>query len=158
MSYKQYSQTTLIKSNANNMKRVLTLFIFFCLLNSSCENVNSTNQNTSVDSSPNDKKNDEYLNKYSGGYTVELNNISSNNSAEVYILKNDGTAKWMYIKNDGSGGAEIDSEKSGEWNATETSITITCAGNSEPITEDFKLKDGRFYDTLTGERYLKLKK
>ncbi|MEO5912255.1 MAG: hypothetical protein ABIP95_15310 [Pelobium sp.] len=140
------------------MKRILTLPILFCLLNFSCGNVNSSNQNTSVDTSKNNDKNDEYLTKYSGGYTVELDNVSSNNSAEVYILKNDGTAKWMYIKNDGNGGAEIDSEKLGEWKATETNITITCEGNSGPITEDFKLKDGRFYDTLTGERYLKLKK
>ena len=137
------------------MKRILTSFIILLLLNSSCENTKSNNKQ-SVDSLKIKRNDNEYLNKYSGGYTVELDNVLPNTSAEVYILKSDGTAKWMYIKNDG-GNAEIESEKLGDWSATETSITITCAGNSGSITEDFKLKDGRFYDTLTGERYLRLK-
>lgn len=133
------------------------IIIVILLSNTSCENKRSLNQDSFTDSNYSKSVNNEYLDKYSGGYTVELENISSNDAFEVYILKNNGEAKWMYIKNDGNGNADIESEKSGNWTASEINISITCEGNSGPITEDFKLKDGRFYDTLTGERYLKPK-
>jgi hypothetical protein len=127
------------------------LFIF------SCDNRNESSQKLASNSIEDPLVTNEFQIKYAGAYTVELDNMSSNDAMEVYILRKDGTAKWMYLKNDGSGGANIESEKPGSWKGTETSISITCEGNSGFITEDFQLKQGRFSDTLTGERYLKAK-
>lgn len=99
----------------------------------------------------------EYTAKYAGGYTVELEGVNSDDAAEIYILRNDGSAKWIYLKNDGTEGGKIESEKSGNWSATDKSISITCEGNSGPITENFEIKNGVFYDTMSGDRFLKPK-
>lgn len=140
-----------------SMKKFFLLSITSLLIICSCEN-NKTNTHVSAKSSNVEKINDEYIEKYAGGYEVEVKGISSYNSVEVYILRKDGSAKWMYILNDGNGGANVDSEKDGKWEATKTSITIDINGNTGLITEKFNLKDGEFYDDLTGARKLQLKR
>jgi phosphomannomutase len=97
-----------------------------------------------------------FTEKYAGGYTVELANSNTITDAEVYILRPDGSAKRIHIKNE-NGNAQVDSEKIGTWSATENSISITCEGNSGPLTESFQKRNGVFYDTSTGDRYLKEK-
>lgn len=135
------------------IKLSLTLNVILFI---SCQNV-ETNRDISTENNINMKdSNNIYIDKYAGGYKVEVKNIYSNTTAEVYILRNDGSAKWMYIINDRNGGADVKSEKIGNWNATENSITINVNGNTGVITEEFKLINGEFYDSLTGERTLKL--
>ena len=136
------------------MKNLFVISMLSFFMFSSCNN-NKTKPVTS--SKENVVTNNVYLDKYAGGYQVDVNNISSNNDAEVYVLRNDGSAKWMYILNDGNGGAKIQSEKNGNWTASENNITITINGNSGSIIEEFDLKNGEFYDKLTGERKLTLK-
>ncbi|MGV3585856.1 MAG: hypothetical protein ACO1OF_02545 [Adhaeribacter sp.] len=98
----------------------------------------------------------EYTSKYAGGYTIELDNVPSSGVAEAYILNQDGTAKWLYIR-ETSGGAEVESKKTGVWSATESTIKVTFEGKTDPYIETtYQLKEGKFYDEFTG-RYLKPK-
>jgi hypothetical protein len=71
----------------------------------------------------------EFVEEYAGGYTVELDNVSSGYSTEAYALKNDGTATWMYITMKG-GNAEVTSKKQGTWVAQKDRIEITIRGNT----------------------------
>ena len=96
-----------------------------------------------------------YLTKYAGGYTVEVSSMPPDAQVEAYILHKSGKAKWMLLTNDGRGNAKIKSEKTGQWTAEENKIMITIQGNTGDLSEDFVYKNGRFVDTLTGERYLK---
>jgi len=103
-----------------------------------------------------DKQSDQrFINQYAGGYTVEVDSYKGT-TVEVYILKKDRTAEWMWIKNS-NGNAVIDDDQKGNWSAKSGDIAITCQGKNEASTEEFILKNGKFYDTLTGTRYLKLK-
>lgn len=139
------------------MKRFFTLAITSLIIIYSCESTKTNTHVSSKDSSV-ENINNQYIEEYAGGYQVEVKNVSSHNSTEIYILRNDGSAKWMYILNDGNGGANVDSEKEGKWEATKNSITIEIKGNTGLITERFDLKNGEFYDDLTGERKLQLRR
>ncbi|MCD4769502.1 MAG: hypothetical protein K8R35_04985 [Bacteroidales bacterium] len=116
-----------------------------------------SNDEQSIKTSPVEQTN-LYVKKYAGGYTIEVKGISSENSIEAYALADNGQAKWMWIVNDGSGGANLESEKTGTWTATENKITINIKGNTGIITEDYVLIDGVFTNTISNDRYLKLNK
>ena len=60
----------------------------------------------------------------------------------------------MWIKNDGNGNAKIMSKKNGIWTAEEGKIKITIQGNTGPIVEEYVLKNGKFVNTLSEDRYL----
>ena len=128
-----------------NVKFFLTV-IFISILFLSCESENSKMKEYSYN---------KYLETYSGGYTIEVLGHSSNNDAEAYALHENGNAKWMLIENDGYGNAKIMSEKSGVWTADEGKIKITIQGNTDPIVEEYILKNGKFVNTLSEDRYLK---
>lgn len=96
-----------------------------------------------------------FVKEYAGGYTVEIDNIPSNDAAEAYALKDDGTATWMLIVNSG-GQVEVASQKQGKWNAYENRIEVSIDGNSGLIKEYFERNSANEYFTnrQTG-RYLK---
>lgn len=127
-------------------KNILLLITFVTILLTSCDNKSSEMKESS---------NNKYLVEYSGGYTIEILNYSSNDDAEVYALHENGNAKWMWIKNDGYGNAKIMSEKIGIWTAEEGKIKITIQGNTGPIVEEYVLKNGIFVSTLFEDHYLK---
>src|SRR5690606_39157978 len=106
---------------------LLIVILASCLY--SCSNHNSATHSVgrsataASDSSP-------FIKEYAGGYMIEVNDAPSNQNAEGYALRTDGTAKWMWIINDGSGGANIQSEKSGTWTASDGRIIVSINGNS----------------------------
>jgi len=126
-------------------KNIIIAIIFISILFTSCDSKNSEIT---------EKSNNKYLSTYSGGYTIEILGYSSDNDAEAYALHENGNAKWMWIKNDGYGNAKIMSEKSGIWTAEEGNIKITIQGNTGPIVEEYVLKNGKFVNTLSEDRYL----
>lgn len=130
-------------------------YIFLLLAFASC---NSTPDNTSHENEiPRSVKQvDPLLEKYSGGYYVDVAGVPSNDVMESYVLSKDGSAKWLYIVNDGANGAKVDSKKYGTWTVTENEITINIQGNTGLITEKYILSNGVFRDDLTGKRQLKL--
>lgn len=89
--------------------------------------------------------------QYAGGYIVEVNGISNEESGEIYVLHENGNAKWMWLKVKPGGQTEVQSEKSGSWTATQDNISITIDGNTGPIIEQYKLINNRF---VSGDRYL----
>jgi hypothetical protein len=127
-------------------KNILLLIIFVTILFTSCENKSSEMKESS---------NNKYLADYSGGYTIEILNYSSDNDAEAYALHENGNAKWMLIVNDGHGNAKIMSEKNGVWSADDGKIKITIQGNTGAIVEEYVMKNGKFVNTLSEDRYLK---
>ncbi len=96
-----------------------------------------------------------YKSKFAGGYTIEVEGVSSAQEVELYALNENGGAIWMWIENDGNDGAIIEDEKSGTWSATENSITIDIRGNSGMISETYKLKGNLLTNTQLTKRYLK---
>ena len=97
----------------------------------------------------------EFVKEYAGGYTVELDGISSDIAAEAYALKDDGTATWMLISNRG-GEAKVTSRKQGTWNAYQNRIEITINGNTGLITEYFERNSSnQYFDNKQTGRYLK---
>ena len=114
-------------------KNILLLITFVTILLTSCDNKSSEMKESS---------NNKYLVEYSGGYTIEILNYSSNDDAEVYALHENGNAKIM-------------SEKIGIWTAEEGKIKITIQGNTGPIVEEYVLKNGIFVSTLFEDHYLK---
>lgn len=140
--------------------------IFLILILFSCSS--RTQQKDSVSIRPLVVETNPYLNKYAGGYTVELKGLSVSeidDYAEVYVLGSGGQAKWMMIKNSSNGEAIVKSEQTGIWMATETTISITAGKGVESSIENFVLKDGKFINIETDTniplakrqyRYLKL--
>lgn len=127
-------------------KNITLAITFISLLIASCDSKNSEiKENT----------NNKYLTTYSGGYTIEILGYSSDNDVEAYALHKNGNAKWMLIVNDGYGDAKIMSEKSGVWIADEGKIEIRIQGNTGLIEEEYVLKNGKFVNTLSEDRYLK---
>lgn len=92
-----------------------------------------------------------FMQQYAGGYIVEVNGISNEESGEIYVLHENGNAKWMWIKIKPGGQTEVQSEKSGSWTATQDNISITIDGNTGIIIEQYKLINNRF---VSGDRYL----
>ena len=140
------------------MKRitVFTITAILTLILTSC--VRNTNTNNKTSNKVQTEIKNPYLVKYSGGYTVEVKEVSSTNEIEAYALKDNGQAEWMWIKNDGKGGAKIVGQKSGTWESSETKITINIKGNSGSIIEVYELQHGVFVNTLIKDRYLKRNK
>ena len=126
---------------------------------SSCK----SEKKNSLESEPNEKsiekvKTDSsafYRKVFAGGYTIEVKGVSSAQEVEVYALNENGGAIWMWVENDGKGGAIVDDRKQGTWNATKNSITINIQGNSEMISETYKLDDGVLTNIHVPKRYLK---
>jgi len=126
-------------------KNIIPAVIFVLILLMSCDSNNSD---------VNNKSNNKYFVEYAGGYTIEIIGYSSNDEAELYVLHLNGKAKWMLISNDRSGKAKIMSEKSGSWTADEGRMKITIQGNTGPIVEEYLLKNGKFVNTISEDRYL----
>lgn len=93
--------------------------------------------------------------EYAGSYSIEVDSISSSPEMEVYVLHEDGSAKRIYLVSDFAGGARIHSEKSGLWDASQYSISITVQDNSGLITETYSFRGGRFVNERIDDRYLK---
>ena len=71
-----------------------------------------------------------FLEKYAGGYMIEVKGYTSNSDAELYVLHKNGNAKWMMIMVRSNGQTEVVSEKMGTWDATSDKITISIKGNT----------------------------
>lgn len=143
------------------MKYPTDLLIALTLCLASCSSKESTNHTaestsyTAKQASVAAPVSNPFVQKYAGGYMIEVRGISSDRDAEGYALRKDGTAKWMWIVNDGNGGANIQSEKTGTWTASDGQITVSINGNIGIIEETWQLKNDMFYDTNNPNRYLK---
>ena len=93
-----------------------------------------------------------YLEKYAGGYTIEVKGYPGKSDAELYVLHQNGKAKWMFIEIDSKGQTNIMSEKLGNWTTSENKITITIKGNTGDLVEEYNLINGIF---VYGDRSLK---
>jgi len=127
-------------------KNLIILIACISILLTSCDTKNPQTKKSS---------NNKYLSEYSGGYTIENLGYSSDNEIEAYALHKNGNAKWMLIVNDGYGNAKIMSETSGVWSASLGKIKITIQGNTGAIVEEYILKNDKFVNALSEDRYLK---
>ena len=78
------------------------------------------------------KPQNEWMLKYAGAYTIELDKYSGQDM-EVEILKKDGSATWMWIVPDSRNGAKAESEKHGTWAARKDEITVRIKGKTGTI-------------------------
>ena len=124
------------------------LFIFSILVFISCSPENKSNNSSKTE------VNSPYIKEYSGGYTIEIKGVNSDDVIEVYILSDNGKAKWLWIENE-NGEAITKSKKTGSWNAIENKIEININGNTGLITEEYILINNVFVNTLSDIRYLK---
>ncbi len=88
------------------------------------------------------------LEQFSGNYIIKVKGYSSGNEIEKYTLYKDGTAEWRYIEKPSY---KIISLKKGRWNVEPNLIKITIKGNTGEISENYKLKNGKWE---FGDRYL----
>lgn len=149
------------------MKTKVFLSVLLSVLIYGCNSGTQPNNQTSTPST--ETVSNPYLQKYAGGYSVEIKGINASSIdgyVEAYILGASGQAKWMMIKKERDGSATAKQEQTGKWTATETKISITASGvGTEPSTEEFDLVNGTFINTQTDTniplskrryRYLKL--
>lgn len=93
--------------------------------------------------------------KFSGKYTIEVKGVSSEQEVEVYELEENGKATWIWAENNGKGEVIVDDKKEGTWKATNESVTIDIMGNSDMISETYKMKKGKLTDISIPKRSLK---
>ena len=127
----------------------LAFLLIFGILNS-CT-TNQSEQKTDEKNNVQEKVNP-YLEKYAGGYMIEVKGYNSNTDAELYVLHKSGSAKWMMIMILSNGQTKVVSEKMGTWDASADKITISIKGNTGLLVEEYKLIGGKF---TYGDRSLK---
>lgn len=127
----------------------LWAFFLFCVI--SCSNPNKRANSIVVQSSTVRIEGNPFLEKYEGGYMIEVKGYASNSEAEMFVLHKNGIAQWMYVTLI-NGKSNVASEKSGNWTATENKITITIKGNSGDIVEEYVKTSDQFN---CGDRSLK---
>ena len=93
---------------------------------------------------------DEFLEKYSGSYNIMVGSDGS----EAYALKADGSAVWVYGWKNSSGKIQAQ-KKYGTWTAREGFISVSIKGNRGTITEEYRMKGGRFVSSSNPQAYLK---
>jgi len=123
-------------------------FLFFIV---SCSKSNKKSNSIVVQSSTIQIEENPFLEKYEGGYMIDVKGYVSNSETEMFVLHKNGVAQWMYVTLI-DGKSNVASEKSGNWTATENKITITIKGNSGNIVEEYIRTSDRFN---CGDRSLK---
>ncbi len=119
--------------------KILTIYpicVFFLFFIVSCSKSNKKANSIVVQSSTVQIEKNPFLEKYEGGYMIEVKGYASNSEAEMFVLHKNGVAQWMYVTLI-DGKSNVASEKSGNWTATENKITITIKGNSGNIVEEY---------------------
>ena len=129
-----------------NRLKYLPSILFFTLIFLSCSN-SPSEQSPSVNSTINP-----FMQKYAGGYIVEVNGVPNTDEGELYVLHQNGSAKWLWISVLSNGSTQVKSEKTGIWEATQNKITITIKGNTGNIVETYSLVGDKF---VNGDRSLK---
>ena len=124
---------------------------FFLFFVASCSKSNKKANSIVVQSSTAQIEENPFMEKYEGGYMIEVKGYASNSEAEMFVLHKNGTAQWMYVTLI-NGKSNVASEKSGNWAATENKITIRIKGNSGDIVEEYVKTSDRFN---CGDRSLK---
>lgn len=132
------------------MKKYKILFSIIIILLTGCS-LDSRNKSDQDSSEANP-----FLQKYAGGYTIEVKGISSDDAVEAFALNQNGKATWMYIKDDVNGNPKISSKKIGTWTAQEGKISVSVQGNTGVITEEYILNDEVFVSSFSSDRYLKV--
>ncbi|HPG11488.1 MAG TPA: hypothetical protein PLU37_08165 [Chitinophagaceae bacterium] len=135
------------------MRKIAYLFIFMSLFFIGC--ISEQNEKDQPQSEPNTATNGlEYLQKFAGEYSIEVEGFSQKGDIEKYILKETGEATWLLLQNN-NGKSNIMSKKNGTWSAKENDILIKISGNSGVIEEEYVLKNGVLANKLIEERFLK---
>ena len=134
------------------MIQLKSFFVFLCLawIIISCS-YSPSGQNPTP-TTPTTQTPNPYMEKFAGGYIVEMKGIPNTNEGEIYVLHQNGSAKWMWITVRSNGATDVKSEKTGTWEAAEDRITIRIKGNTGSIVETYSLVGGKL---VYGDRSLK---
>lgn len=88
-----------------------------------------------------------YLTEYAGTYEIMVKDYPGVDS-ERFILLSTGKATWKWTYNGTT------TTKTGFWEPSEGIIETKIYGNSGPITETYRLKNGRWVSDTSSDRYL----
>lgn len=152
-----------------NKKTILIGTFFTTILFSSCLSESAKGE-TIIDGkietetvAPKSKSENEIVNetkedfrpKFAGTYTIELKGVPNSEFVEVYALHENGTAKWLWIETTRNGEADVKTKKAGTWKASEDEITVEIQGNTEILSETYKLKNKVLINTQDVKKFLK---
>ncbi len=135
-----------------NQLKSFTVFLCMAWIFFACSGSPSGQNSTPIASAPHPPTTNPNLQKFAGGYIVEVKGIPDTNEGEIYVLHQNGSAKWMWIFVQSNGATDVKSEKTGTWEAAEDRITIRIKGNSGNIVETYSLVGGKL---VYGDRSLK---
>jgi hypothetical protein len=127
------------------MKRKESLLLFIVLLIAviSCTNSNPNKTRRSggkAELNP-------FIEKYQGGYLIEVQGTSTSEDLQFYLLSKNGTARWTSMRVQRNGQTSIISEMSGDWNATENTITVTLNDKKGDTTTVYTIIGDKFFSS-----------
>jgi len=88
-----------------------------------------------------------FIEKYQGGYLIEVEGTSLSEDIQFYLLSKNGTARWTSMRIGQNGKTSILSEKSGDWDATENSITVTLKDKTGDTTTVYTFIGDKFFSS-----------